>query len=120
MAGRGAAWGRAFITKPKQYALVYAKGDAWACDLVMMRALPNDLPLSRYGISISKRVGKAVVRNKIKRQLREILRTVPLRPGWDIVFIARPSAATADYASLRRAVESLLTRACLVATARLA
>ena len=111
---------RAFITKTKQYEAVYSRGDSWVCDLLVMRSLPNELALSRYGISISKRVGKAVVRNKVKRRLREIIRTVPLKPGWDIVFIAHPAAATANYASIRRAVENLLTRACLVTTARLA
>ena len=112
--------GDRFITKPGEYALVYEKGKSWACELVVMRALPNELTLSRYGISVSKRIGKAVVRNKVKRRLREILRVMPLKPGWDIVFIARSAAASADYASLKRAIEGLLTRAHLVETASFA
>jgi ribonuclease P protein component len=86
----------------------------------MMRALPNDLAGSRYGFSVSKRVGKAVVRNKVKRRLREILRPLPLRPGRDIVFFARPAAADADFAALRDAALGLLSRADLIETARLA
>jgi len=117
---RGGVTGGRFITKPKEYALVYEKGKSWACDLLVMRALPNELTMSRYGISVSKRVGKAVVRNRVKRLLREILRAAPLRPGWDIVFIARPAAAGTDYASLKQAAEGLLTRAHLVETASLA
>ncbi len=81
-----------------------------------MRAVPNGLTLSRYGFSVSKRVGKAVTRNRVKRLLREILRILPLKSGWDIIFIARPAAATADYASLKRVVEGLLSRARLLAT----
>jgi len=81
-----------------------------------MKALPNGLTLSRYGLSVSKRVGKAVTRNRIKRLLREILRIVPLKPAWDIIFIVRPAAATADYASLKRSVEGLLSRASLLET----
>ncbi len=84
-----------------------------------MRALPNGLAQSRLGFSVSKRVGKAVVRNKVKRRLREVLRPVSLKPGQDIVFIARPAAATADFAALREAVLGLLSRAHLVETARL-
>lgn len=114
---RGGVRGDKFITKPREYALVYEKGNSWVCELVVMRALPNELTLSRYGISVSKRIGKAVVRNKVKRRFREILRVAPLKPGWDIVFIARPAAAGADYASLKRATEGLLTRAHLLETA---
>ena len=108
---------REYITRPKEYALVYAGGSAWTGHLVVLRALPNGLSLSRCGFSVSKRVGKAVIRNKVKRRLREILRQTPLRTGWDIVFIARPAAAEADYATLRKAVGELLLRGQLLETA---
>ena len=108
--------GEEYLTKPQQYALVYREGSSWVSSLVVMKALPNGLTLSRYGFSVSKRVGKAVVRNRVKRLLREILRIMPLKPGRDIIFIARPVAATADYASLERAVERLLSQARLLKT----
>ena len=104
------------LTKPQQYAIVYSQGSSWVSNLIVMKALPNGLTLSRYGLSVSKRVGKAVTRNRIKRLLREILRIVPLKPAWDIIFIVRPAAATADYASLKRSVEGLLSRASLLET----
>ena len=103
-----------YLTKPAQYALIYDKGSSWISSLLVMKALPNELSLSRYGLSVSKRVGKAVTRNRIKRLLREILRLTPLEPGWDIVFIVRPAAATVDYASLEKSVQSLLSRARLL------
>jgi len=104
------------LTKPGQYALVYNKGTSRVSDLLVLRALHNDLSLSRYGLSVSKRVGKAVTRNKLKRRLREILRIIPLKPGWDIVFIIRPAASDANYASLKKTVEYLLSRVNLLET----
>ena len=98
------------LTKPQQYASVYRQGSSRASNLLVMRALPNGLTLSRFGFSVSKRVGNAVIRNKVKRRLREILPIMSVKSAWDIVFIVRPAAATADYATLKKAVEGLLAR----------
>lgn len=106
--------GREYLTKSEQYAAVYNKGSSWASKLVVVKALPNELTFSRCGFSVSQRVGKAVVRNRTKRRLREILRLLPLEPGWDIIFIARSQAASASFASLRETVHSLLSRAGLL------
>jgi ribonuclease P protein component len=103
--------GKEYLARSEQYALVYEKGSSWISGLVVMKALPNGLTWSRYGFSVSRRVGKAVVRNRVKRRLREILRSVPVEPGWDIIFIARPPAAGAGFASLRKSVQGLLSRA---------
>jgi ribonuclease P protein component len=47
----------------------------------------------------------------VKRLLREITRETAIEPGWDIVFIARPSSATTDFAILKNNVSNLLSRA---------
>ena len=110
----GIVRGEGYLTKRDQYSLVYNKGSSWMSNLVVMKALSNKLSLSRYGLSVSKRVGKAVTRNRVKRLLREVLRLTPLEPGWDIIFIARSGAASANYAELEKSVVSLLSRARLL------
>lgn len=99
------------LTKRGQYTLVYREGRSWVSGLVVMKALPNGLTLSRYGFSVTRQVGKSVTRNRVKRLLREILRLTPLEPGWDIIFIARPVAATAGYAELKESIMKLLSQA---------
>jgi len=79
-----------------------------------MKAMPNGSNLSRYGFSVTKKVGKAVQRNRLKRLLREIMRLQSLKPGWDIVFMARSVAVNADYHQLERATTKLLARAQLL------
>jgi ribonuclease P protein component len=100
-----------FLTKPQQYAAVYGQARSWASGSLVLKAIPNNLDISRYGLSVSRRVGKAVTRNLVKRRLREILRQAGLNPGRDLVFVVRPSAAQASYASLDKSARFLLMKA---------
>ena len=68
---------------------------------------------SRFGFTVSKKVGGAVVRNRVRRRLKEIIRlnrhAFPKRHCF--VIIARPEAAQADYASLKSDLLSIAHRA---------
>jgi len=103
--------GESRLTKPAQYTLVYREGRSLANGYLILRWRSNGLALSRMGISVSRRVGSAVIRNRVKRLLRESLRQVQVEAGWDLVFIARPSVAGAAYAQVGKSVASLLSRA---------
>ena len=103
--------GEQYLTRDSQFQFVYDNGRSWAGKELVVRAAPNGLDLTRYGFAVSRRVGKAVVRNRVKRRLRELLRQAALRTGWDIVVIARGPAAQADYKGLKKSVEELLIKA---------
>jgi ribonuclease P protein component len=69
---------------------------------------------SRIGVSISQKVSKrAVVRNRIKRQLRAIVRQLlpHFEPGWDVIIVVYPNALQCDYAEFLQQLKQLLTQA---------
>lgn len=99
------------LTRQSDFATVYRKGRAFAHPLVALRLLSNQLPYSRYGFAVGKTVGNAVIRNRVKRRLREGVRTLPVQSGWDIVVIARAKASDADFHALLRATAQVLSRA---------
>ena len=102
------------LTKDSQFALAREHGEFKVNKLLVMRALPNDLGVARYGFIASRRVGNAVVRNRIRRLLREVVRTVSINGGWDIVVIARKGAADASYHDIKEALDDLLKRMHLI------
>lgn len=68
-------------------------------------------PLARLGITVSRKVGNAVVRNRLKRWTREFYRRWPLRaglPGLDLVIHFKPAAGAATHAALERELAGLL------------
>ncbi len=92
---------------------VRRQGKCWTHRLVVLCVLPNDLRSTRFGFSVSKRIGGAVVRNRVRRRLREIvrLRLPKIASGWDVVLIARPPIAQAEFRQIETAVERLLQQA---------
>lgn len=81
--------------------------------LLLLRYRRNELDATRYGISTGRRVGSAVLRNRVRRRLRTLLRALDdtVSPGWDVLIVARPAAATATQVELGEALERLLRRA---------
>ncbi len=84
--------------------------------LALLHCRPNGTPISRFGFSVSRRVGKAVRRNRVRRCLREVVRLhlKQIPTGWDCLFVARPPAALASYQEVEAAVLRLLQQAYLL------
>lgn len=75
---------------------------------------PNDGQGMRYGITVTKKIGNAVVRNRMKRRFREMLRAVLLERGLanhDHVLIGRSGGIERDFAALTEDLQKALARA---------
>lgn len=99
------------LRSSREFAAVRRDGRSWADRLLVLVSRRNKLDITRFGFIVSKRVGNAVVRNKVRRRLREAARLSRVKCGWDLVFIARQGASSADYRGLSGSMKGLLTRA---------
>jgi len=97
---------------------VRSLGTSYAHPLVVLVAYPNDMPLTRFGVTAGRQLGTAVRRNRAKRRLRAALHALhrSLAPGWDGVWIARSGMTTAAWPEVERAVATLCRRAGLLTT----
>jgi ribonuclease P protein component len=98
------------LRRRNDFAAVYSKGRTQSNQLLVLRVLPNDRETTRFGFVVGKAVGGAVVRNRVKRRLREAVRSLLIRPGFDIVIGARKAAADAPFSALREGLAALLER----------
>lgn len=97
------------LTRRQAFQRVYDSGRRSSVRWVTVRWLAGPCPKGRVGFSISRKAGKAVVRNRLRRRLREIVRQLARRGEWpggtDVVLVARPGAAQASFEELRDSVE---------------
>ena len=85
----------------------------FADGLLVLYARKNRTAENRVGITVSKKLGKAHVRNRTRRRLREVYRLneAKFRPGWDIVVVARSKAVDAKFSQLTRSYLALAKKA---------
>ena len=78
----------------------------------MVYCRPNRSSLNRLGLTVSKKIGKAVHRNKLRRRLREIYRLNEnnLKSGYDIVIVARIKGRYSEYSELEKEFQLLMQK----------
>ena len=83
---------------------------------LVLYARKNRLECNRLGITVSKKLGKAHIRNRVRRRFREVYRLneEAFLPGWDIVIVARSRAVDADFGKLTAAFLQLADKAGLL------
>jgi ribonuclease P protein component len=93
------------LNKNYEFQRLYRRGASAAGAYFVLYARRNGGNENRLGITVSKKVGGAVQRNRAKRRLKELYRTNSrlLKKGYDIVIVARASAVTVEYEALKRA-----------------
>lgn len=94
------------LRKNHDFRIVYNRGKSVANRLIVMFVLANGLGYSRVGFSVSKKVGKSVVRSRVTRLLRESVRLLESRVkvGYDIVILARVSCNGTSFSETQSAV----------------
>jgi ribonuclease P protein component len=95
----------------KRFAEIFDTRQVWMDSFLVLKASQSYSERSRYGMVASRKVGKAVVRNTLKRRMREVMRNLEVKPGWDIVFVLRKRRVMASYHQLTSSVIRLLAKA---------
>src|SRR5262245_48155641 len=100
------------LSRPQDFAAVQGSGLGKSNPLFTARFLRTDLETTRFGLSTGRKLGGAVVRNRVRRRLREALRAMApsFQPGWDVLIIARPAIVEAAHAPLVGALRRVVHR----------
>jgi ribonuclease P protein component len=100
------------LSHPQDFSAVQERGTSRSHPLLIVRTLRTDLETTRFGLATSRRLGGAVIRNRLRRRLREALRVMApsFQPGWDVLIIARPALVEADHDALVGTLRRLLSR----------
>lgn len=105
------------LKRNKEFRRVYRKGSSRANELMALVFIKSRTPaLTHIGFSVSKKIGNSVCRNRIKRRLRSAFDPLLgiIKPGYDIIVIARAPVAGAEYTAICAAARSLLRRGDLI------
>lgn len=100
------------IKRNKEFLRIYKKGKFFVGKYIVLYVLPNNLNANRLGITVSKKIGKSVKRNRFRRLIRENYRLYEdfIKVGYDCVFVARSSEEIPGFLEIRKEMKFLLKR----------
>ena len=100
------------LSRPRDFEALQRDGTSRSHPLAHARFRRTDFGMTRFGLSTGQKLGGAVVRNRVRRRLREALRVMApsFQPGWDVLIIARPALVEADHDALTEALRRVLLR----------
>lgn len=101
------------LRKNAEFRVVYKRGRSFSNKLLVLYTYRNKKDFNRLGISVSKKVGKSVVRNRIKRFIKESFRLncCNIKTGYDLIFIARNLSNDKKYSDIDNSVINLVKKA---------
>lgn len=104
------------LKSKKSFQFVYSKGRSVVDGMSVFYILPDQGENIKIGLAVGKKLGCAVVRNRIKRLMREVFRLhkLELKQGYHIVWVARRKLAKADFKTYERVFLRLAKRAALL------
>lgn len=104
------------IKKNKEYRRIYSRGKSYADRYMVIYILENNSDISRFGFTVSKKIGKAVKRNRIRRILKEVcrlnLKNFP--QGFDYIIIARHDIGSLSFLQIEERLLRLLKKASII------
>lgn len=107
------------LKKRRDFKRVYTYGKSVANRELVLYVMNNPRVKNvRIGISVSKKIGNAVVRNRVKRLIKESTRTlleeIPLKEHKDLIFICRAATARMDFEQMKKSVKDILLKSKLI------
>lgn len=99
------------LNKNKDFKRIYAKGKSYVSSSVVTYISKNRCGNIRVGITTSKKIGNAVKRNRARRVIRESVRQLNLKNGYDLIFVARTKTAFIKSQQVQKCIKKHLKEA---------
>lgn len=100
------------IKKNKDYKKIYSRGKSVADPFIVLYSLRNNSDGCRFGFTVSKKVGNAVVRNRVRRLFKEVCRLnlEKFPKGYDYVLLARKNISSRKYMQVEQSLLKLFDK----------